>query len=66
MTEETNGLLTRISNDVAALIDMVGDLQKQTAGESLTNQMKFRRDKYAYTQPLRFDRGAGKQAKAAG
>lgn len=66
MTDDDQGLLKLISNDVAALIDMVGDLQKQTAGESLTNQMKFRRDQYAYTQPLRFDRRAGKRATAKG
>lgn len=62
--EETNGLLTRISNDVAALIDMVGDLQQQKAGESVTNQLKFRRDQYAYSQPLRIDRGARKEVPA--
>jgi hypothetical protein len=49
MTEELNTLLKLIGNDVAALIEMVGDLQKQTAGESLSNQMKFRRDKLPYT-----------------
>jgi len=44
----SNKLLKLISNDVAALIEMVGDLQKKTAGESLTNQVKFRCRKPAY------------------
>jgi len=57
MTEETNGLLKRIGNDVEALIAMVGDLQIQRAGESLSTQMKFRRDQYPYQDALRADTG---------
>ena len=56
---DNNELLTRISNDVEALIEMVGDLQKQKAGESLANQMKFRRAQHAYTQPVRAHYVAG-------
>lgn len=51
--KEPNGLiLRRISNDVAALIEMVGDLQKKTAEGDLSDQMKFRGDQWTPTRNL--------------
>lgn len=52
MTDINSDILLRISNDVAALIDMVGDLQNQTAEESFATQVKFRRRKQAHPDDI--------------